>query len=183
MRTRSPRPLPFPRRSAEPLDVDYPGAIDSSDVDASDVVRGIFRVRERLLVAAAGPLTLLYPEWHPGKHYVRGAIDLLAGPPVGANGELVQWRRDPVNVYAFHVNAPARASSLDLSFQFRFPHSDESGTHRRHSRNAEPSSGRPCCWILARHYASRIRVVPSLRLPDGWGFAVALDGASTQGPS
>ena len=115
-----PAAAPFPAPIAEPLDVDYPGAIEL-DVDASDVVRGIFRVRERLLVAAAGPLTLLYPEWHPGKHDARGAIHLLAGLEVRANGELVQWRRDPVNVYAFHVNVPAGASSLDLSFQFVSP--------------------------------------------------------------
>lgn len=36
------------------------------------------RVRERVPVAAAGPLTLLYPEWHPGKHAPRGAVAQLA---------------------------------------------------------------------------------------------------------
>jgi predicted metalloprotease with PDZ domain len=33
----------------------------------------------------------------------------------------------------------------------------------------------------AGHYAARIRVAPTLRLPDGWTFAAALDGAATQG--
>ena len=33
----------------------------------------------------------------------------------------------------------------------------------------------------AGHYASRIRIVPTLKLPAGWSFACALDGASTAG--
>jgi predicted metalloprotease with PDZ domain len=176
-----PAAAPFPAPIAEPLDVAYPGAIEL-DVDASDVVRGIFRVRERLPVASAGPLTLLYPEWHPGKHDARGAIQLLAGLEVRANGEVVRWQRDPVNVYAFHVDVPAGASSLDLSFQFVSPTQTNQGriVATREMLNLQWEA---VLLYPAGHYASRIRVVPSLLLPEDWGFAVALDGASTQGTS
>ncbi|HVJ28847.1 MAG TPA: peptidase M61, partial [Gammaproteobacteria bacterium] len=93
-----PRGEPLPVAIAEPRDVAYPGVI-GLDVDASDVARGIFRVRERVPVPQAGALTLLYPEWLPGKHAPRGAINLLSGIEVRAGGERLPWRRDPVNVY------------------------------------------------------------------------------------
>ena len=100
-----PRGVPFPPPIVEPRDVPYVGTI-TLDVDASDVGRGIFRVRERVPVAQAGPMTLLYPEWLPGKHAPRGAINLLSGIEIGAGGKPMTWRRDPVNVYAFHVDVP-----------------------------------------------------------------------------
>ena len=71
-----PRGVPFPPSTPEPRDVPYAGVI-ALDVDVSDVTRGIFRVRERVPVAASGPLMLLYPQGHPGKHAPRGAINLL----------------------------------------------------------------------------------------------------------
>lgn len=163
----------------EPRDVPYIGTIEL-DVDASDVVRGIFSVRERVPVAAGQPLTLLYPEWHPGKHSARGAINLLAGIEITAGGQRVPWRRDPLNVYAFHVDVPAGAATLDLSFQSVSP------TQSNQGRIAVTREMLNLQWetVLlypAGHYASRIRVAPTLRLPEGWSFAAALDGADTQG--
>src|SRR5688572_32904187 len=112
-----PSGVPFAPPILEPRDVPYPGVIEL-DVDASDVARGIFRVHERIPIAQAGPLTLLYPEWLPGKHAPRGAINLLSGIEIRAGNELLPWRRDPVNVYAFRVDVPAGVSALDLEFQF-----------------------------------------------------------------
>jgi predicted metalloprotease with PDZ domain len=162
-----------------PRDVAYPGTIEL-DVDASDVARGIFRVRERLPVAAGGSLTLLYPEWHPGKHAARGAINLLAGIEIRAGGERVPWRRDPLNVYAFHVDVPAGAAALDLSFQYVSPTQTNQGriVATREMLNLQWEA---VLLYPAGHYASRIRVSPSLRLPEGWKFAAALDGAAVQG--
>ena len=174
-----PRGVPFPPPTPEPRDVPYPGVI-TLDVDASDVTRGIFRVREHVPVAAPGPLTLLYPQWLPGKHAPRGAINLLAGIEIRANGELLEWRRDPLNVFAFHVEVPAGVGALDLSFQFVSP------TQTNQGRIAVTREMLNLQWEMvllypAGHYASRIRVVPTLKLPNGWSFAAALDGASTAG--
>jgi hypothetical protein len=49
-----PRGEPFPAATPEPRDVPYAGVI-TLDVDASDVTRGIFRIRERVPVAGPGP--------------------------------------------------------------------------------------------------------------------------------
>jgi predicted metalloprotease with PDZ domain len=164
---------------AEPRDVPYPGVI-ALDVDASDVVRGIFRVRERIPVAAPGPLTLLYPEWHPGKHAPRGPINLLTGLTVRADGTVLPWRRDPLNVYAFHLEVPAGANELELEFQFVSP------TQTNQGRIAVTREMLNLQWEVALlypagHYSSRIRIAPTLTLPADWRFAVALDGAVTSG--
>ena len=174
-----PRGVPLPPATPEPRDVPYMGVI-ALDVDASDVTRGIFRVRERVPVAEAGPLTLLYPEWLPGKHGPRGAINLLSGIEMRANGERLAWRRDPVNVYAFHVDVPSGAAALDLTFQFVSPTQPNQGriVATREMLNLQ--------WEMvvlypAGHYASQIRIAPTLTLPAGWRFGAALDGAQTAG--
>ncbi len=174
-----PRGVPLPPSTPEPRDVPYVGVI-ALDVDATDVVRGIFRVRERVPVAGAGPLILLYPEWLPGKHAPRGAINLLSGIEMRANGELLEWRRDPINVFAFHVDVPAGVNALDLSFQFVSP------TQTNQGRVAVTREMLNLQWDMvvlypAGHYASRLRFAPTLKLPPGWRFGTALDGAQTSG--
>jgi predicted metalloprotease with PDZ domain len=174
-----PQGAPFPPPIAAPRDVPYAGVL-TLDVDASDVERGIYRIRERIPVAGPGPLTLLYPEWHPGKHAPRGPINLLSGLTVRAGGALVPWRRDPLNVYAFHVDVPPGANELDLTFQFVSP------TQTNQGRVAVTREMLNLQWEVALlypagHYASRIRIVPTLTLPAEWRFAVALDGAVTTG--
>jgi predicted metalloprotease with PDZ domain len=174
-----PTGVPMPPPIAAPQDTAYPGVI-TLEIDATDVRRGIFQGRETLPIAGPGPITLLYPQWLPGNHGPRGPLNLFAGLEVRANGERIPWRRDPVNVYAFHVDAPQGARALDITFQFLSP--------------TQPSQGRVVMtpqmlnlqWNAmllypAGHYARRIRFRPSVTLPEGWSFATALDGGVTQG--
>src|SRR5262245_50065857 len=93
-------------------DVAYPGTITLS-VDASDNTRGIFRVTETIPVSAAGPLTLLYPKWLPGSHSPGGAISSVAGLKFTAGGKVLPWRRDSVDVCAFHLDVPAGTQSIE----------------------------------------------------------------------
>ena len=89
-----------------PQDTPYPGTI-TIHVDASDTLQGIFRVRETIPVKA-GALTLLYPQWIPGDHSPTGPIAMLAGLKLSANGKPLMWKRDKYDVYAFHLDVPAR---------------------------------------------------------------------------
>jgi predicted metalloprotease with PDZ domain len=174
-----PRGVPLPAAIEQPRDVAYAGTI-TLEVDASDIQRGIFRVRERVPVTQAGAMTLLYPEWLPGKHAPRGAINLLSGIEISAGGKALEWRRDPVNVYAFHVDVPAGTRALDLEFQFVSPTQTNQGriVATREMLNLQWEA---VLLYPAGHYVSRIRVVPSVKLPEGWRFAAALDGAVTTG--
>ena len=114
------RPMAVPVVTAvpDPQDVAYPGTI-ALEIDASDLATGAFRVTETIPVAAgATRLTLLYPEWLPGNHGPRGPLPQLAGVRFYAGDTLLTWTRDPVDVYAFHVDVPAGARQLDLAFKF-----------------------------------------------------------------
>jgi len=165
-----PQGVPLPPPIAAPRDVPYAGAL-TLEIDASDVERGIYRIRERIPVAGPGPLTLLYPEWHPGKHAPRGPINLMSGLTIRAGGAPVPWRRHPLNVYAFHLDVPAGASEIDLEFQFVSPTQSNQGrvVVTREMLNLQ--------WEVALlypagHYSSRIRVVPSVKLPESWRFGL-----------
>ena len=173
-----PAPAPMPPATPAPRDEAYAGPLQL-DVDLRDVTRGIFRVREVIPVAGPGPLTLYYPQWLPGNHGPRGPINHLAGLEFRANGEPLAWRRDPVNVYAFHLDVPASARSVEARFQFLSPTAGDQG------RIVATPDMLNLQWntvVLypAGHYVSRIRVVPSVTLPEGWSFAAALDGAEAR---
>jgi predicted metalloprotease with PDZ domain len=171
-------PAPFPPAIGDPQDRPYPGVIRLA-VDASDVTRHIFRVRETIPVES-GALTLLYPKWGPGSHGPIGRIDSLAGLIIRADGQRVEWTRDTVDVYAFHVTVPAGAHSLDVEFQFLSATDDNQG---RIVATPEMLNLQWLSVVLypAGYFACQIAVEPSVRLPDEWQFAAALDIASTAG--
>jgi predicted metalloprotease with PDZ domain len=170
---RTPQPEPQPPTIAAPRDVDYPGTMQLK-VDATDVERRIFEVQQIIPVAKAGPLTLLYPKWIPGGHSPRGNINLMGGLMITANGRPLPWTRDPVEVTAFHVHVPEGAGFLEIRFQFLSPVETKIG------RIVVTPVMLNLQWLStalypAGHYASRIQVEPSVKLPEGWGFGCALE--------
>ena len=95
-----------------PTNPTYPGVI-RYEVDATDFDRHIVSVRQ--VIPVSGPrITLLYPKYLPGNHAVSGPIQLLGGLTVVANGQEIDWRRDAVDPYAFHIDIPAGASELEV---------------------------------------------------------------------
>ncbi|MFN3522113.1 MAG: M61 family metallopeptidase [Phenylobacterium sp.] len=173
----APQPLPFPAPIPAPKDQPYPGVIRLS-VDATDLERRIFRVRETIPVAGPGPMTLLYPEWLPGNHAPRGPIKDLAGLTVFAGGQRLEWRRDPVDVYAFHIEVPEGAAEVQLEFQFLSPTAGDQGrvvvTPEMLNLQWNQVALYPAGW-----FTRQIQVEPSVRLPAGWSFGAALETASS----
>jgi predicted metalloprotease with PDZ domain len=162
-----------------PADTPYPGTIRLS-VDASDVERHIFNVRETIPVRGGEPIVLFFPQWLPGNHSPSGRVDKFAGLLVKANGTRVEWTRDPGNVYAFHVRVPAGVSALEVEFQFLSPIDSDQG---RVVMTPEMLNLQWNTVVLypAGHYSRQITIEPSVRLPDGWQFGTALETASTTG--
>ena len=115
-----PEPVVQPLTIPLPADRPYPGTMQLR-VDATDFARGIFRVRQTIPVAKSGKLTLLYPEWLPGKHAPRGAIAEVAGFTASAGGKPLIWTRQPTDVYAFDIDVPQGAKSIDIAFDFLSP--------------------------------------------------------------
>src|SRR6266850_1420289 len=108
-----------------PQDILYPGTLTLS-VDLTDLDRRLFIVRESVPVKP-GPFTLLYPQWLPGTHGPNGPVHLLTGLIITARGRHLPWLRDPVNMYAFHIDVPADADRVDLEFQFASSQTVEQG--------------------------------------------------------
>ena len=161
-------------------DAPYPGVIQLS-VDATDLDRKIFRVRERI-PASPGPLALYYPRWLPGTHSPGAALAQLGGLQISAGGKPVAWLRDTVDSAAFHVEVPAGATALDIEFQFLTP--VEAGTERVVvTPDMLGVQWNAVVLYPAGHAAAQIAVQPSLTLPTGWQAGTALDVASKDGAS
>jgi predicted metalloprotease with PDZ domain len=165
-----PVPLPAPRDEA------YPGTI-KLHVDATNTAQRIYTVRATV-PASPGPLTLLYPQWLPANHAPRGPVDKLGGLIIRAGGQRLEWRRDPVEVYAFHVDVPAGANAVELEYQFLTPTAGDQGriVVTPEMLNLQWNA---VALYPAGYYASRIPFETSLKLPEGWSLGTALEIAST----
>ncbi|MGB7904424.1 MAG: hypothetical protein WCF43_07015 [Steroidobacteraceae bacterium] len=163
-----------------PRDVPYPGVIQLH-VDATDIDRRVFRVRETLPVTAPGRTTLLYPKWLPGNHSTTGPIDKLAGLIVRSDaGERLEWQRDAVEMYAFHVDVPAGVKQLHLEFEFLTP-TDTSQWRVVMTPDLLGLQWEKTLLYPAGFYARQVPVTAAVQLPAGWQFASALHGAQRTG--
>ena len=176
----APEAQPIPDTIPPARDVAWPGVITIA-VDATDITRGIFRVTETIPVAA-GPLTLLYPKWLPGTHADTGDVSALAGLKFNAGGRPLPWRRDPVDVFAFHLDVPRGVSSVQAQFQYLAAMDEKQGriVTTPDMLNLQWSA---VALYPAGYYVRRIMVAASVKLPDNWKAASALEIAARQGPN
>jgi predicted metalloprotease with PDZ domain len=175
----TPAALPIVDSIPPARDVPWPGVLNEF-VDATDVTHGIFKITETIPAAAPGPLTLLYPAWLPGHHAPGGPLSELAGLKFTAGGRTLPWRRDSVDVFAFHLDIPAGTSGVEAQFQFLAPTDIAQG---RIMTTPEMLSLQWNAVALypAGYYVRQIKVDTSLKLPDGWKAATALEPASQEG--
>jgi predicted metalloprotease with PDZ domain len=168
----APQPVPFSDTIPAPRDTPYPGTIRLA-VDVTDTQRGIFRVKETIPVAQAGPMALLFPKWLPGAHSPRGEIEKLAGLVITANGKRIDWTRDPVDVFAFHIDVPEGAKTIEASFQFISATKPDQG---RIVATPTMISLQPNSVSLypAGYFTRQIPIQMSVTYPDGWTAAGAL---------
>lgn len=172
--------LAFPARADVPAPVDqpYPGTI-VLNVDATNLSQQIFRMHMTIPVKP-GPLTLLYPQWLPANHGPNGPITQLAGLKFKANGKPVEWTRDPVQVFAFHLTVPEGATTLEAEYQYLSPLDTAQG--RITMTDDILGVQWPSVTLYPAGYvARRITVQPNLKLPAGWKYASALETQDRQG--
>jgi predicted metalloprotease with PDZ domain len=177
----APQPLPIVETIPAARDIPYPGMM-MLNVDASDTSQNIFRISQSIPVAQAGPVTLLFPKWLPGAHAPRGEIEKLAGLVIKAGGRTLEWKRDAVDVYAFHINVPQGARTLDLNFKFLSATESDQG---RIVMTPEMMNLQFVSLSLypAGYYTRQIPVSASVTYPAGWQAATALRPASVKGNS
>lgn len=172
---------PIARSLPDPVDAPWPGGTIGIDIDATDVTRGLFRVTQTFpLAPGTSRLTLLLPRWLPGNHAPRGPLAELSGLAFEADGRPVGWRRDPVEVNAFHIDLPGATRQVVARFVHTSPLQTSEGrivmTREMLNLQWEKMTLYP-----AGHYVRRIKVKPSVTFPEGWQDAVALDGRTAAG--
>lgn len=157
------------------------GTLITMAVDASRVTEKLLQVRSEVPVSP-GALTLFYPKWIPGQHGPSGPVSNLVGLELTTGGQELPWQRDPVDMFAFHLEVPAGAQRLEIAADFLL--TSEGG------RFTSGASATPALAMLNWNSVAlfprggdgqTVRVRPSLTLPGGWSFASALAVAAQDG--
>src|SRR5882762_8004249 len=151
-------------------------------LDATEAPRKIFHARMTIPVTG-GALTLYYPKWIPGEHGPTGPIQDLAGLKFTANGQILKWRRDLLDGWTIHVEAPTGAASVDASLDFLSPAGAEglytggrSATDKMSVISWNTMLLYPAGWT-----SDELTYEATLRLPAGWKFGTPLPVASQSG--
>ena len=150
-------------------------------VDASHVVQGLLAVNEHVPVTP-GPLTLVYPKWIPGEHAPSGPVPNLAGLHLSAGGHAIAWTRDPVDLYAIHLDVPAGVASIDVDFVYLGANDGNYSSARLSTPNLLSLTwNKVLLTPKVADYATQ-QIAPSLTLPGAdWKYATALDTLSHSG--
>jgi predicted metalloprotease with PDZ domain len=164
---------------SDPQDIDYPRDL-SLAIDVTDTLRGIVSGKLIVPVAQSGQMTLLYPKWMPGYHSPQNPIELFAGLEIKAGDLVLDWERDPVEVYAFHIDVPDGTDVLDISFQFLSPTAPSQGDVVVTEDMLNLQWGRVLLYP-AGYFARRIQIRPSVTLPTDWQYATVLEDQSRDG--
>jgi predicted metalloprotease with PDZ domain len=147
------------------------------EVDAREAPRKIFHAK-LTIPAAPGPLTLAYPKWIPGEHGPTGPITDLVGLRFSADGKPIPWKRDAEDMYLVRVDVPSGAESVEAALDYVSP--AETGGFSSGSSatsNLTLISWNQLLLYPADRKPDEIPFAASLRLPDGWKWAGALDAA------
>ena len=144
------------------------------DVDARQAAGRIFH-STLIFPVAAGPLTLVYPKWFPGTHAATGPIADLTGLRMEASGKVVEWERDPGDMFAFHCTVPQGVTQLEVVLDFVVPTDRQTAHHP----TAASQYSAMISWTSLLLYPQGLPVdqliyKASLRLPDGWNYGTAL---------
>src|SRR5262249_51779669 len=139
----------------------------------------------RLVIPAApGPLTLCYPQWIPGEHSPSGPITELSGLRLSAGGKPLAWRRDDVDLYAFHCTVPEGADAVEVTLDYLAPSSKEGFTSGASitERLAILNWNHVLLYPRGRPVREQ-QVRASLTLPRDWKMGTALPVESDKGPT
>jgi predicted metalloprotease with PDZ domain len=150
-------------------------------VDATQAPQKIIHTRMSIPVSR-GPLTLYYPKWIPGEHAPDGPIDNVTGLEFEANGKTIPWRRDLVDMFAFHLEVPQGDSVLHVKFDYVEPTATTGFTAGASAtEKLVVISWNQNVLYPAGRWAQDIIFKASLKLPEGWKFGTALPIARQEG--
>lgn len=177
----APVAAPVQKTVPDAVDTPYPGGTITLDIDASDVARAFYKVTETVPVAAGTrSLILQLPRWIPGDHSPSGTMDQLVDVKFYVDGKLIPWHRDPVEVYAFHLDLPEGTKDVVAKFIHTSPLQASEGRISTTQDMLNLQWDRMSLYP-AGHYTRQIIVKPTVTFPEGWDVATALDGKQVSG--
>src|SRR5262245_38198548 len=156
-----------------------PAATINLKLDATEASRRFLKATMTMTVRP-GELTLYYPKWIPGEHGPTGPITDLAGLKIRAGGKDISWRRDDIDMYAFHCKVPEAASGKDqvvveVALDFLSPPSSAGfSAGASITPNLAMLNWNHTLLYPKGPAARDIEVNASLRLPADWKHASAL---------
>ena len=171
-----PQPVPLPPAVEAPRDTPYPGIIDLH-IDATDVLRRIYQIRETIPVSKSGTLTLLFPQWTPGDHAPNEPLEKLAGLVVTTKRTRLHWVRDTVDVHAFRVDVPSGASTVELQYQYLGGVGPVTGPMLI-TQTMLDLQWQSLILYPAGHFDRDIHYRASITLPPEWTYLTSMDGGS-----
>jgi predicted metalloprotease with PDZ domain len=152
-------------------------------VDATDAPRRLFHVQMTMPVKS-GPMTLMYPQWIPGEHMPSGPVANLVGLKIQGGGQTIAWRRDSVNMFAFHIEVPAGVSSLDVVFDLISPpESDAFSAGASATSELAVVSWNQLLLYPQGADPDTMQYQASVRVPNSWRFGTALPIQKESGSS
>ena len=133
--------------------------------DLTEASRKLYHAEIDLPVKA-GANSFTTPEWIPGNHRPTGPVEDITGVVFTADGKVLPWRRDDVDLYEFHVDVPKGVTTLHA-------HLDCIVLSRADDKMAVLE------WEKLLLYPSHtpvknIPIQPSVTVPAGWGLGTAL---------
>lgn len=150
-------------------------------LDATEVVRK--RIHTDLTLSVMpGPLTLVFPKWIPGEHAPTGPLDSMIGLSFEANGGVLAWSRDPLDIYAFNLTVPPGVDQLNISLDTGLP--AEGVGFSSAPTSSDQLAVLP--WnefvLLPRGVdAEDVSTSVSIAVPRGWSVSSALSSRQAKG--
>ena len=149
-------------------------------VDLTDAPRNIYHARLQIPVHA-GDAALVFPKWIPGNHRPSGPIAGLTGIHMEAAGHVLEWQRDAIDMYQFHVTVPAGVDSIEVSLDAITLQDSAGGGGPAASANLLDLNWNAVVLYPKGSRSDDVQFVASMTLPTGWKFGTALPVARENG--
>lgn len=150
-------------------------------VDASQVGRSLLTTT-LTFDAPSENFVLLYPKWIQGTHAPSGPIENIGGLKFFGNDDaVVEWERDPLDVYRFLVKVPKGTKTLraELVYLINQPSVNSEGIDSQGNSWLGIINWNTCLLYPEGANIHQLNVRASMKPPADWKLASALDQEAT----
>jgi predicted metalloprotease with PDZ domain len=157
----------------------------SLEVDLTQAGRGVMQSHLEIPVQP-GSFSLVYPKWLPGRHSPAGPATSLNAPRMTANGQSITWARDATDPYVYHVDIPNGVERISVDLELLTAAAPDGVVQGLETPRYATDSVAILEWNQVLLYPSNAKsddlvVQASVRLPENWEQASALDGEHRTG--